>query len=229
MSPKSQLSRDYQVAELTRGVQLPLPTIQRRHVIVIAEVLKQAWQDLLKTQKQIMTEEEEKEINALMESRLNKIRIERRDWSTLVSGVSRGKESISFDGSSLEKRPDLSIHLTRGYFPLPLIVECKLIDTMTGKKVDLYCDNGLARFIDGEYAWYAQEAFMIAYVRDNSSIETCLVPHLEKNQKKLPDPFLTAQLPKPVSSSVKDFSRSFHSRRFPENPGPIVIWHLWIA
>jgi len=148
MRPTSQPPRDYQVAELTRGIQLPLPPLHRRHIKVIAEFLVEAWNGLLVNNEQVLRAEDEPEINALMEARLDDIRLEKPEWSMLVTGVSRGKESISFDGKSLEKRPDLSVHLTNRPFRFPLVVECKLIDKKTRKNVDLYCDNGIVRFID---------------------------------------------------------------------------------
>lgn len=222
-------SRNYQVEELMRGIQRPLPALKRRPLAVIAELLTEAWNGLLETQEQILRTKEEKELNALMETRLDEIRVERSDWSMLVSGVSRGKESISHDGSSLENRPDLSIHITCRPSRLPLVVECKLIDLGTRKGVDLYCDKGLTRFTNGEYAWYGQEAFMLAYVRDGATIATCLTPHLEKSQQTAPDPFLTEKLPKPATFSSHDLAQSCHGRRFPHNPGPITLWHLWLS
>jgi len=63
----------------------------------------------------------EAEVNALMEARLNTLIEEDLLWRQLVLCVARGKESLNFDGSHLEKRPDLSIYLstrTRGFFSL---------------------------------------------------------------------------------------------------------------
>src|SRR5690348_3430727 len=109
MSQPGHPPRDYQIAELTRGVELPLPALQPRHLKIIAEFLVRAWEGLLETQQQVMHTKAEVEINALMESRLLGLLLEGREWSQVVAYVSRGKESFSFDGSSLEKRPDLSI------------------------------------------------------------------------------------------------------------------------
>jgi len=229
MRPTSQPPRDYQVAELTRGIQLPLPPLHRRHIKVIAEFLVEAWNGLLVNNEQVLRAEDEPEINALMEARLDDIRLEKPEWSMLVTGVSRGKESISFDGKSLEKRPDLSVHLTNRPFRFPLVVECKLIDKKTRKNVDLYCDNGIVRFIDGEYAWYGHEAFMLAYVRDNSTIEHVLTPYLSKNQHSIPDSYVTEQLPQSINFPIHDLAQSLHGRRFQKNPGSITVWHLWLS
>lgn len=223
------LSRNYQVEELMRGIQRPLPALQRRPLRVIAEFLIEAWGGLLETQEQVLHTSEEKEVNTLMDARLNCLFGQKPEWSMLITGVSRGRESINHDGSMLEKRPDLSIHITCRPYRLPLIAECKLIDAGNGKGIDLYCQQGLARFINGEYAWYAQEAFMLAYVRDGASIETCLTPHLEKNQQKMPDPFLTEQLPEYINSPIHELAQSRHGRQFPNNPGSIAVWHLWLS
>jgi hypothetical protein len=219
MSEPGHAPRDYQIEELTRGVVLPLPALKSRHLKIIAEFLVRAWEGLLETQEQVMRTKEEAEINSLMESRLLSSLDERREWSMLVHTVARGKESLSFDGSSLEKRPDLSIILTerRGF---PLVGECKLIDKTARKEVALYGNEGLARFLNGDYAWYAWEAFMLAYVRDGSSIGDCLTPHLAERQKRVPDPFLTMQLPQTVKFPSQDLAQSRHERRFRDNPGP---------
>ncbi|HBT83073.1 MAG TPA: hypothetical protein DEB35_06465 [Desulfuromonas sp.] len=223
------LPRNYQVLEFMRGVELPLPPLQRRPLMAITEMLIAAWNGLKEEHAEVLFHEEEKEVNTLMDSRLNSLFEQNPQWSMLITGISRGRESINYDGSKLEKRPDLSIHLTSRFSRLSLIVECKLLDSKSKKSIDLYCDQGLARFIDGQYAWYAREAFMLAYVRDGATIATCLTPQLEKCQKKSPDPFQTEQLPKTVNTPFYELAQSRHGRQFPNNPGSIDIWHLWLT
>jgi len=229
MSQPGHPPRDYQIDELMRGGKSLLATLKPRHLKVIAEFLVRAWEGLLEDQQQVIRTQEEVEINALMESRLLGLLQEGRAWSTLVSSVVRGKESLSHDGSSLEKRPDLSIYLTKKDLRFPLIIECKLIDKKVSKEVALYGHEGLARFLNGEYAWYAYEAFMLAYVRDDSTIGDCLAPHLAERQNRAPDPFLTMQLPQIVKLLSQTLAKSRHGRRFQNNPGPIDIWHLWLS
>ena len=223
------LSRNYQVEEFMRGVQRPLPPLQRRPLMAIAEMLVAAWNGLKEEHADVLCNEEEKEVNTLMDSRLNSLFEQNPQWSMLVTCISRGRESINYDGSKLEKRPDLSIHLTSRFSRLSLVVECKLLDSKSKKSIDLYCDQGLARFIDGQYSWYAREAFMLAYVRDGATIATCLTPQLIKCQKKSPDPFQTEQLPKTVNTPSYELAQSRHGRQFSGNPGSIDIWHLWLS
>lgn len=229
MNLSSGICRDYQIAELTRGTKLPIPALQQRHMLVISELLIAAWNGLLKNHESIIRSKDEPEVNALMNSRLNKIRLKKPEWSLLVLGVTRGAESISYDGRSLEKRPDLSIFITNRLFSFPLIVECKLIDKKEQKGVELYCNKGISRFISGEYAWYAQEAFMLAYVRDGATIASSLTPQLKRCKKSVPDPFLTEQIPEALRPSFPNLAKSRHGRLFPQNPGSIFIWHLWLS
>jgi hypothetical protein len=104
--------REDQVAELTRGQSLPLAPLQEEHLRCIAAALNRAWNDLMTERRATLLSGPEAELNSLMEIRLNAL-IETDDlWALLARNVARGKETISFDGSHLEKRPDLSIYLT---------------------------------------------------------------------------------------------------------------------
>jgi hypothetical protein len=202
---------------------------------IIAEVLSKAWADLLRTQRKVLLSGQEAELNALMATRLNSLLDEDAGWSVLVRSVTRGSETTSFDGSHLEKRPDISLHLTARNPSFALIVECKLIDHPGGKRTDMYCKDGLARFVCGDYAWAAREAFMLAYVRDESRIAASLKPHLSVCQKQKQDPFKTSTLPEMIVGTRLHLARSRHRRSFryvgrpsSNKPGPICIWHLWI-
>lgn len=227
--------RDDQVAELTRGQRLPLAPLHEMHLMFIAEVLTRAWSDLLVDRRSILLSGGETEVNTLIEARLNALLEEDELWAQLVRGVARGKETISHDGSHLEKRPDLSINLTDRSPSFPLIVECKLIDARSKKKIDLYCNDGLLRFVRGEYGWATREAFMLAYVRDGSTISSCLEPFLAQGRTKVPDIYLTDALPALIGDSNMHLARSSHNREFRylgqshDSPGAITIWHLWIV
>jgi hypothetical protein len=111
MNPSRNLPRDYQILELTRGFRIPLPAMQRRHLRIIAELLVEAWNGLLENQESVLRTKDEPDINALMKSRINRIRGNKSEWSGLVVGVTLGSESFNHDASSIEKRPDLSVHL----------------------------------------------------------------------------------------------------------------------
>ena len=228
--------RPDQVAELTRGVRLPLTPIAADHLEVLAEGLRQAFDDVRVDEPATVAVGEEPEVTALMQARLNRLIDENSLWGQLVLWVGRGSESISFDGSRLETRPDLSVVLSGATRRFPLIAEAKILDAAASKTVKLYCENGIRRFVEGKYAWGNCEAFMIGYVRDGSSINTTLRAFLSTAMNSRPDRYLVEALPVPVGSGSSDLAYTRHGRDFvygnqrpPNCPGPISVWHLWLA
>ena len=225
------LPRVDQVNELTRGLKLPTPPIAYIHLAVIFDGVKRAFDRLVADHKGALAEKEENELNGLLQARLNTLCTEERLLSQMVACVVRGGESISFDGKRLELRPDLGIYLTSRHRNFPLVVECKIIDGNAGKGVDLYCINGIRRFVEGEYAWGSSQSLMVAYVRDGSTVDQTLTPHLNANAKKNPDPFQTEAMPS--EEGIPPVWVSRHGREFTfvgeagGNPGPIRISHLW--
>ncbi len=225
-----------QVAELTRGVRLPLPSIAREHLEILAEGLRKAFNDIRAASPHIVSTGEEPEVTALMYARLNRLIEEEPLWGQLVLWVGRGAESISFDGSHLEKRPDLSIVLLGGDRRFPLIAEAKILDCVTSKRIRLYCEKGIRRFVQGEYAWGNREAFMLGYVRDGSSIDPTLKTFLSNAAATDPNVYLVQALPAPIGTDLSNLAYTLHGRSFvydnqspPNTPGPISLWHLWLA
>ena len=225
-----------QVAELTRGLRLPLEPIAHDHLEVLAECLRQAFNDVRVRAPSKVATGEEREVTALMEARLNRMIDEDSLWRQLVHCVVRGKESISFDGAHIEMRPDLLIFLSGANRRFPLVAEAKILDAATSKTVALYCENGIRRFVQGEYAWGNREAFMIGYVRDGASIDPTLEAFLSKAENLDPERYLVEALPVPVGSGPSDLAYTRHGRKFvygsqppPNRPGPISLWHLWLA
>lgn len=228
--------RPDQVAELTRGAVLPLPPLPHATLLVIAETLERAWNELAVEHGETLCSGDEAEVSALLVLRLNQLLDEESCWATVAVGVSRGREVISFDGRRLEMRPDISIHLARRNFDYPLVLECKLIDHPRAKTTGLYCSQGLIRFIQGDYAWMSREAFMLAYVRDGSRVATDLRLQLAKAQKVMPDPYATDVLPRAIPHRPAYLAQSHHRRNFVyhspaqhKDPGSLDIWHLWLS
>ena len=225
-----------QVAELTSGLPLPLEPIANDHLEVLAERLRQAFDDVRVRAPTTVATGKESEVTALMQARLNRMIEEDSLWRQLVLWVGRGTESISFDGSHLEKRPDLSIVLSGANRRFPLVAEAKILDTAASKTTALYCRNGIRRFVQGEYAWGNREAFMIGYVRDGSSIDPTLKAFLSEVADLEPDRYLVEVLPVPIGPGPSDLAYTRHGRKFvygsqrpPNSPGPISLWHLWLA
>ena len=128
----------------------------------------------------------------------------------------------------------LACQVQSGAFPL--VAEAKILDAPAAKTVALYCKDGIRRFVEGEYAWGTREAFMIGYVRDGSSIDTTLSAFLSQAVDLYPHRYLVEALPVPVGSGSSDLAYTRHGRDFvyggqrPQTaPGPIAVWHLWLA
>lgn len=232
MSGKGIRPRREPIAELTRGLSLPLEPIPPAILEEIATILQREWSCLVHEYADFMSAGDEIAVNSLLASRLNSL--DDPFWRMMVSSVVRDHSVVSFDGSHLEKKPDLSLHLTRRHPAFRLEVECKLIDSTKRKSVSVYTRDGLARFLRGEYAWGTREAFMLAYVRDGSKLADSLTPFLAKYKESADDPYGTEELPVVVGNRT-NLAWSSHRRGFtyvhglaPSSPGPIVIWHLWL-
>ena len=228
--------RPDQVAALTSGVCLPLPAIEDIHLLVLAEGLCQAFEDLLEHYPATIASGTEPEVTALLEVRLLELRHENPLWRHLVDYVARDKGSISFDGSHLGKSPDLSIVLSGRERRFPLVAEAKILDAGSGKTVSLYCKHGLRRFLDGEYAWGNREAFIIGYVRDGSSVEQRLRPFLSRDTTSNTSRYSTTVFPTDAGLDDLDLAYTRHRRGFvyeaqepPNTPGEISVWHLWLS
>ena len=226
--------RPDQVEELTRGVRLPLAAIANEHMEVLADGLRQAFEDVRLHAAATVAEGEEAEVTGLMQARLNRLIGEDGLWGQLVVSVGRGTESISFDGSHIEKRPDLSIVLSGRERRFPLVAEAKILDAAASKTVAQYCKDGIRRFVDGEYAWGGREAFMVGYVRDGSSIDATLGGFLAKGSHSRR--YRVEMPPVAVAAGSSDLAYTRHGRDFvygsqpaPNGPGPISVWHLWLA
>lgn len=225
-----------QVTALTGGSRLPMSAIADIHLQILAEGLQEAFDALRVGEPATIATGDEPEVTALLQARLNRMIEENVLWGQLVLCVVRGGESISFDGSHLEKRPDLSIYLSDRTRHFPLVVEAKILDDGNSRTVASYCDSGLLRFVKGEYAWANREAFMLGYVRDGSSIDTTLSPRLAEAQNLNPPRYLVEEFPTRIVSGSLDLSYTRHGREFvyvcqapPNSPGPISVWHLWLS
>ena len=224
------------LTELTRGLAFPLPALDIMHIEVILDLLELAHTGIKADYATIVSAGDEADINALMVERLNHLVGSDPLANLLIRAVSRGTETKNYSGERLEMRPDIQISLTSRSHLFPFIVECKLIDPGRGKGIDLYCLKGLSRFTLGDYAWADQDAMMVAYVRDATSIGTLLRPYLEDAASRVPPEYAVRGLPVARGHPSRDVAQSVHGRYFNyehsrqtgEAPGDIAVWHMWL-
>lgn len=158
--------------------------------------------------------------------------------------VSRQAQVANYNGTKLSKAPDLCFRLKRddveAYEGLSefdaLFVECKPVDEVhpAGSR---YCDDGLIRFVQGDYAWAMQDAMMLAYVRHGRNMADHLIPAM-RNEKRMAS-LAIVQLPQQLALGSKVDSEggepihtSLHNREFdwPDEKGKatnITVYHLW--
>ncbi len=225
----------------TQGVEytLPHPQIHQRTVLLICKVIKKAWQLL----------EEKPPPNFHMQSAgevtITQLLVEIIENVLRQSGevdgfnrhqfgrVSRDPKITNFDKKHPDKMPDIFFDLKRGQLPTiisdqdGLFVECKPVD-LDHPILTHYCNKGLLRYVNGDYAWAMQDALMVGYVKGRYSfIKLASILDDHKNKATL----------KPIEhSAVNEYEiyRSSHKRDFHwlENRGqacPITVSHLWLS
>ncbi len=228
------ISQSDQINELTSGLSIPLAPVGDDVLVVILEAIAQAWEYVKKQYAHTVANGSEAEVSALLITRLNRSLGADPMLSLFVSSVDRGSETVVFDGARIEVRPDLQFTLTLQDPRFRLLGECKIIDVPRKKMPKLYRDDGIARFVAGEYAWASREAIMLGYARCSAK----LAPDLLNGLMQFKEMQCTAQssiLDGNPPITVDGFGRSSHDRSFgyvqggPAGPGPIELWHLWLS
>jgi hypothetical protein len=217
-----------QIDALVGSVDLPTRALPQHYVDMIISRLVDAWATVKTSQPTYALTSDEASLNGFMVSALTGILADDPVFGLLVSSVRRGSETHNFDGTYIEKRPDIQFNTTDRGSPFAIIVECKIIDGGS-RTVGKYCTNGVARFVDGTYGWAQPEGFMLAYVRDKSSLGTKLAAYLKTGHHGT-----TAFSQPHLATPDRTFSR--HDRAFayptktaPKNvPGAVQLWHIWL-
>jgi hypothetical protein len=226
---------------------LPHPRLGLPVLLLIRRVVLRAF-ELLREQQFNLAAAKENEVTAALRSTIeNNLRqsgevpgFDKRKFETVI----RGGEWANYDGKSLTKAPDLFFKL-RDYETEPrsvlpehdgLFIEAKPVDA-THAVGRIYCDDGLIRFVRGDYAWAMQEAMMLAYVRNDRTIERSLLPAMSEAPRM--STLQTQQLPARTimemagsTPAAEAVFMSRHERTFqwPDGKGPatpIDIFHVW--
>ena len=176
-----------QVAELTRGLRLPLAAIAHVHLEILAERLQRAFDDVRVDYPHKVATGEEPEVTTLMQARLNRMIHEDPLWGQLVLSVGRGAESISFDGSRLE-----TVQTSRSFCQPPTggfrwSRKRRFSTLRRRRRQGGIVRTGFAASWKASTRGATAKAFMIGYVRDGSSIATTLKDYLSKAMELNPD------------------------------------------
>jgi hypothetical protein len=226
------------VGFFTQGIEftLPHPPIPQRTILLICKVIRRAWQLLAESPPVgffLSSADEDSitlELVEIIENRLRKYG-EVDGFDCVHFGkVTRGQEITNFNKKRPDKRPDILFDLKREQYPIfsnqdGLFVECKPIDNKH-PILSCYCNKGLIRFVNGDYAWAMQNALMVGYVTGHYSFKK-LASVLDDGKSA---PLKTNNH---IGLDVYSLYRSNHTREFEwlENRGQacqISITHLWL-
>lgn len=231
----------------TRNAILPFDDYSDAVKRVICNALRAAWNmlcDEVAKEKRDVNALDEDSITVLYKEILNRIRTSNPPpvpgfTQLMFETVARDATVVSFDGKSMEKKPDLVFRTVstspgepcneyRGIF-----VECKIVSST--RSIENYADKGMLRFVAGEYSWAMRSGIMVCYCREAYTLANCLVPTMRARQKIKSDAFHANILPKRISSLgnkppayVSRHKRAW-SYRTGGMPGPISLVHLWLV
>lgn len=225
---------------------LPHAAIHPRWMLLLHQVIEEAFKILLRSQlfKGPQLEDEiTVQLHSVLENDLRQ-RKARREQDAIAGfdegmfeAILRHTGATNFNGQKLKKEPDLYFKLkpSSGQRVLAteyaIFVECKPVDTGHSAGGD-YCDKGLIRFVEGDYAWAMQDALMIGYVKGRQ-ITNHLIPAMATSVRMAS--LATSQPPTPLappSSRHEPVHVSHHRRSFPWSWGKgkacdIRIYHSW--
>jgi hypothetical protein len=234
---------------------LPHPSVSLPVVKIVCFVLAHAFEELSKQGRDLGALGEDVITAELMEFLENTLLKADGDpakggipgfTKTIFRSVTRQSNARSYNQQKVRPSPDLWFLLNYDQRPevLPgydaLLVECKIVDKTHNRSAGpWYGDEGMIRFVNGNYAWAMSEGITLAYARDDRKIADHLIPALAEPDRMttlktqmapvaVPFKALTA---KPVCPET--LHKSTHGRGFTylESKGiapDINLYHLWL-
>ncbi len=227
-----------------RHQMLPHPPISVAVHLIVEEAIRVAWRRL-RTQpregfnlhsavEDVVTHEL---YEVLFDDVFDKGIVSGFDRQTFVTG-NREAKLRSYDGSHLDKMPDMTIELIGAvgiYKPTQnrLFIECKPIDSnhTVGQH---YCDKGILRFVCGEYAWTMTSALMVGYVSGDYTIVPKLSVAIVARKGSLPVSSEPKVCPRTVSTpfsepvQITSHGRTFQYVETSEQAPDVTLRHLWL-
>jgi hypothetical protein len=216
---------------------LPHPRIPERTILLLCKVVKKAWQLLEESPPNnfVLQSADEDSITRVLvdiiEDRLRRSgEVDGFDYARF-GRVIRAPKIANVDNKHPDKMPDIFFDLRRDQYSIRsdqdgLFVECKPIDSRHAI-ASCYCKEGLARFVNGDYAWAMQDALMVGYVEAQYSFEklaSVLDSQESKSNLKTSDHSGTGKYMIYLSNHRREFE-------WPESRGQactILVAHLWL-
>ncbi len=145
--------------------------------------------------------------------------------------ITRGEDLCNYNGRSINKQPDLVIRRIERKAGIDtiqdaLFIECKIIDR---NKTSLqYIEEGMYRFVCGDYAWAMPHAMMLGYVKNNRQLPQDLQASFRRSRNNT----VRSCCPKRYSTFLC-MCCTVHGRGFKHDeygdPGDIQLFHIWLT
>ena len=220
-----------------RQYRFPHPPVSRAIFLTIEDAIRVAWERIHFQPRRAFdpSTAQETDFTAELHEVLRNDLLEDESVPGFTKDVFHGvirAEVKNFDGTKKSKRPDLIVELLKRQNVMPtqdgIFVECKLMDTNTDSK-RLYCDKGITRFTEGDYAWAMTEAMMLAYSREKNKPSLALADAFESRKDKVLPVGKLKDCPESPAKPV--VAISIHRRAFRLNGRKarnITLRHLWL-
>ena len=226
---------------------LPHPPLGLPVILLIRRVLLRAFK-LLREQEYDLAVATEDQVTAALrstiENRLRQTGEVRGFNKRMFEFVVRQGQWQNFNGTVLTKTPDLFFKLRDDHSQRDrvlsefdgLFIEAKPMDS-THPAGSKYCDEGLIRFVRGDYAWAMQEAMMLAYTRDGRTISKHLIPVMAQADRMTS--LATIDLPQACPGAgasacpeaeavhISHHRRNFQWQNEKGAATDITVYHLW--
>lgn len=225
-----------------RDYQLPHPPIDVAVLLVIHSAICRAFSMLRSSDFPLASAPEDRitqELHWVLEDHLRQSGEVPGFDQRIFQKVIRAPEIANFDGRHPAKKPDLMFELARDNTLVlssqdALFIECKIV-AVSHPLTTVYCNDGLSRFVNGDYAWAMQDGMMIGYVRCGNALSESLssVMSREPYHTRLGRPSNCDAAPGNAAHPfAEELHYTIHERNFewPHGRGPaqeIRIYHSW--
>lgn len=215
---------------------LPHPPIPQRTILLLCTVIRRAWQLLYENPPSgfiLHSENEDTITQMLVEIIENRLRRSGEvDGFDLVrfGMVSREPKKTNVNKKHPDKMPDIFFDLKRDQYSIlseqdGLFVECKPVNSRH-TVWSCYCEKGLIRFVNGDYAWAMQDALMVGYATVDYSFKklTSVLDDAKSVDLRTDSHFEASKYSIYCSSHARDFE-------WPEGRGQacqISVSHIWL-
>jgi hypothetical protein len=228
----------------TRGtVNLPHPEYPIATLCIIEDAIHEAWR-VLREQPggdfDIKSADEDRVTRDLVACLTNTILDggQVAGFTSAIFCISRESKCESYDGRHLDKMPDICIRVgRRGPVGMPsadgLFVECKPVD-QRHPVGGSYCDKGVIRFVNGDYAWASSQAMMVGYAAPKYTLPEKLSPPLKQRAQPLGfrgevTPCRNCKsYPYGQTAHITVHHRGFVLPQTQTKATPIAIRHIWV-